>query len=147
MFAPLRLLKFARSKGFDMDYEKKYLKKMPLCLECGNRIRYGRTDKKFCCEECKTKHHNDMAKAGRAFRGKVMKAMETNYEILDELLRSGRDSADLIELAGRGFVPGIVTSYRKSGKHDVYTCFDIKYIMTRTRIYSIMKIQNLSVPL
>ncbi len=130
-----------------MDYDKKYVRRIPVCLECGNRIRYGRTDKKFCCEECRTRHHNEQARAGRAFRNRIMKAMEKNYGILDELLRNGADSADLIELVGLGFVPGIVTSYRKSGKHDVFACYDIRYIMTRTRVYSIMKIQNLSLPL
>ncbi len=130
-----------------MDYDKKIMKHRSLCLECGNIIRYGRTDKKFCCDDCKAKHHNDQAKAGRSFRNKVLKAMEKNYGILDELVRNGYDSADLIELMARGFAPGMVTSYSRSGRHDVFTCYDIRYIMTRTRIYSIMKIQNLSVPL
>ncbi len=123
-----------------MDYDKKYVRSRSLCLECGNVIRYGRTDKKFCCDDCKTKHHNDQAKAGRAYKHKILTTLNKNYEILDELIRSGADSADLIELMVSGFVPGVVTSYRKEGKHDMYTCFDIKYIMTRTRIYSVMKI-------
>lgn len=130
-----------------MDYDKKYVRNMPRCLECGEQIRYGRTDKKFCCEECKTRHHNNQAKAGRAFRNKVTSIMNRNYEILDELIRSGASSADLIDLMSVGFAPGIVTSYRRSGKHDVFTCYDIKYVMTRTRLFSIMKIQNLSVNL
>ncbi len=137
------LLKFALSKFQDMDYDKKYLRHRSLCLECGNVIRYGRTDKKFCCEDCKTRHHNHMAKTSRSYKHKILTVINKNYEILDELLRAGADSADLMELMALGFVPGVVTSYRKDGKHDTYTCFDIKYIMTRTRVYSIMKIQNL----
>ncbi len=129
-----------------MDYYKKQ-KHRSLCLECGNVIRYGRTDKKYCCEDCRTKHHNDMAKAGRSYRHKILAIINRNYEILDEILRSGSESADLIELMALGFVPGIMTSCCKEGKHDVCTCFDIKYIMTRTRVYSLMKIQNLSVHL
>ncbi len=126
-----------------MDYEKKYVKHRSLCLECGDVIRYGRTDKKFCCDECKVRHHNNLAKAGRVYRNRVLRAMDKNYCILDDLLKEGEDSADLIELMSRGFAPGVVTSYSKSGKHDVFTCYDIRYIMTRTRVYSIMKIQNL----
>ncbi len=124
-----------------MEYDKKYVKHRSLCLECGDVIRYGRTDKKFCCEECKTKHHNDRAKAGRAYRHKILAVLNKNYEILDEILRSGADSSELIDLMSMGFVPGVVTSYRKTASHDVYTCYDIKYIMTRTRVYSIMKIR------
>ncbi len=138
-----RLRKFAVSKNLSMEYDKKYVKHRSLCLECGDVIRYGRTDKKFCCEECKTKHHNNQAKAGRIYRHKILAVLNKNYEILDELLRSGTDSAELIDLISSGFVPGVVTSYKKVLKHDVYTCYDIKYTMTRTRVYSIMKIQNL----
>lgn len=126
---------------------KKYIRRMPVCLECGNQIRYGRTDKKFCCEDCKTKHHNSQAKAARSFKNKVISLINRNYEILDTLLKDGADSADLMDLMTMGFVPGMVTSYKRSGKHDVYTCYDIKYIMTSTRVYSIMKIHNLSVNL
>ena len=118
---------------------------MSVCLECGNRIRYGRTDKKFCCEDCKTRHHN--SQAARSFKNKVISIINRNYEILDALFKDGTDSVELVDLLTMGFVPGIVTSYRRSGKHDVFTCYDIKYIMTGTRIYSIMKINNLSVNL
>ncbi len=141
------LLKFVRLKKEFMDYGEKYAKRRSLCLECGNVIRYGRTDKKFCCEDCKTKHHNDQAKSARFFRAKVLKALDRNYEILDDMLRKGEGSADLAVLMASGFVPGVVTSFSKSGKHNVFTCYDIKYIMTESRVYSLMKIQNLSVHL
>ena len=71
-----------------------------------------------------------------------MAMLSRNYEILCGLVATGLDSADLQDIELKGFYPGIVTSYRRIGKHDVFCCFDIKYIMTRTRIYSVMKIQN-----
>lgn len=129
-----------------MDY-KRYERKMPLCLECGNQIRYGRTDKKFCCEDCKTRHYNNMAKAGRAFKNKVIALLNRNYEILDSIIKAGMDSAERVDIEAMGFVPGMSTSYRRAGKHDVFTCYDIKYIMTKTRLSSIVKIHNLSVNL
>lgn len=46
-----------------------------------------------------------------------------------------------------GFVPGMVTSYQRVGKHDEFCCFDIKFIMTKMRIYSISKLENVSVTL
>lgn len=129
-----------------MDYDLNK-RKQAHCLECGDTIRYGRTDKKFCCDECKTRHYNNIAKAGRMLRNKVIAAINRNYDILETLLRSGADSADIVDLTSMGFVPGVSTSYRRSGKRDVYTCYDIKYVMTATRVYSIMKIKNLSVNL
>ena len=120
---------------------------MPVCLECGNQIRYGRTDKKFCCEDCKSRHHNTQARAARSFRNKIISIINRNYDILDALIREGTESVDLVDLVSVGFVPGIITSYRRSGRHDVFTCYDIKYIMTGTRVYSLMKINILSVNL
>lgn len=124
-----------------MDYGKR-MRKMPTCLECGDKIRYGRTDKKFCCEDCRTKYNNNIQKETRAYRRRVLSMLARNYEILCGLIVTGLDSADLQDLELKGFYPGIVTSYRRIGKHDVFCCFDIKYIMTSSRIYSVMKIKN-----
>ena len=122
-------------------------RKTPVCLECGDRIRYGRTDKKFCCDECRNRHYNEQTKVGRAFRRKVLSQLMANYSLLDTLFRAGTTSMELIDAVTMGFVPGIVTSYRRVGKHDEFCCFDIKYIMTRTRIYSISKLENVSLNL
>ena len=129
-----------------MEY-KKNIRKIAVCLECGSQIRYGRTDKRFCCEDCKSRHHNAQAKAARSFKNKVVSIISRNYDILDALLKEGTDSIELMDLQAMGFVPGMVTSYKRVGKHDVYACYDIKYIMTVSRVYSIMKINNLSVNL
>ena len=93
------------------------------------------------------RYHYSSRKSSGSFKRKILAMLSRNYSILEELLGSERDSVDLVDLSSMGFVPGLVTSYRRIGKHDVYCCFDIKYIMTRTRIYSLMKIQNLSVNL
>lgn len=121
---------------------KKYERHLPVCLECGDQIRYGRTDKKFCCDECRTRNYNERARKSRTFKRRILNALTRNYEILDNLMKSDIDSADLITLTSMGFVPSLMTSFRKSGKHDECSCFDIRYIKTVTRIYSISKIEN-----
>jgi predicted RNA-binding Zn-ribbon protein involved in translation (DUF1610 family) len=129
-----------------MDY-KNYVRHMPVCLECGDRIRYGRTDKKFCCPECKTIYYNRQTKDGKAFRRKILRQLDRNYGILESLVRSGITSADMTDLIAMGFAPGFVTSCKRLRSRMEYTCFDIKYIMTPSRLSSISKIQNVSVPL
>lgn len=126
----------------EMDYKKKYDRHMPVCLECGDKIRYGRTDKKFCCDDCRTRHFNEMAKIGRAFRRRMINVLTRNYGLLEGLYKAGVESVDIMDMIAMGFIPSAVTSYHKVGKHDEYSCFDIKYIMTSTRIYAISKIQN-----
>ena len=129
-----------------MDY-KSHVRHMPVCLECGDRIRYGRTDKKFCCEECRTRHNNRQAKGSRTFRRKVLKQLDHNYEILESVMNHGLTSADMTDLMSMGFSPALVTSCRRLRSRMEYACFDSKYIMTPGRLSSISKIQNVSVPL
>ena len=130
-----------------MEYAKRE-KKMALCLECGDKIRYGRTDKKFCCDDCRTRHNNKMAKVGRAYRRKIMARLTKNYMILEQLIKTGTKSADVMDLIAAGFAPDIVTGFHKNRfKSDEYCCFDIKYRMTDSRVHSISKIQNVSLNL
>ena len=130
-----------------MEYAKR-VKKMAACLECGDKIKYGRTDKKFCCEDCRIRHNNRMAKAGRAYRRKIMASLTRNYMILEQLLKNGVKSADVMDLIASGFAPDIVTGFHKNRfKSDEYCCFDIKYRMTDSRVHSISKIRNVSLNL
>lgn len=129
-----------------MEY-KRVTRRTPVCLECGDKIRYGRTDKKFCCVECKDRHHNRQARVSRTFKRKILCQLDRNYGILDSLLYEGTDAMEITDLLALGFVPDMVTSIRRLRNHWVCGCFDIKYIMTPTRLYSISKIQNLSLSL
>ena len=131
----------------EMEYGKRE-KRMPVCLECGDKIRYGRTDKKFCCEDCKNKHYNRLAKVGRAYRRKIMNRLTRNYQILEQLIKDGVESVDLTDIVSAGFTPETVTGFHKNRcKSDKYWCFDIKYSMSDSRVYSISKIRNVSLNL
>jgi len=122
-----------------MEYQK-IIRRIPKCLECGHKISYGRADKKFCCENCRNRYNNAQIKAARSYRRRVMKAMAANYEILDKLLKAGVTSMDLFDIVNLGFSLDVMTSHHRVRRHDEYACFDIKYIMTPTRISGIMKI-------
>lgn len=122
-------------------------RRIPVCLECGDKIRYGRTDKKFCCDDCRTRHHNRGLREGRSFRRKVLRMLDDNYRILQSLLSSDVTSIEISDIMSMGFSPHMVTSCRRLRSHSEYSCFDIKYIMTPSRISCISKIQNVSVPL
>ena len=130
-----------------MDYSKK-TRVSARCLQCGDHIEYGRTDRKFCSDECRFTWHNAGSRNSRAYRRRILSQLSANYEILDGLCRTGTVSIDVLDAVAMGFVPGLVTSHmRVRGHDDEYGCFDIKYRMTATRIYSISKIQNVSLNL
>ena len=76
----------------------------------------------------------------RLYKRRILGALTRNYDILENLMRAEVVSIELIDLEGLGFSTGVMTSYKKVGRHDEYSCFDIKYIMTATRVYAIKKI-------
>ncbi len=122
-----------------MEYPK-IVRQIPVCLECGHKIKYGRTDKKFCCDKCRNRYNNAQIKVGRAYKRRVMKALAANYDILDRLVKAGVSSMELFDLVNLGFVLEAVTSHRRVRHHDEYACFDIKYVLTPSRISGITKI-------
>ena len=130
-----------------MRHRLKRMEPRTRCLECGERISYGRKDRKFCCEECKNKHHNNLARMSKNAKRKVLALLDRNYCILDQLVREGIDAVWLSDAVALGFSPGYSTSHRKMGSRNHYHCFDISYIMTPNRLSSISKIQNLSLTL
>ncbi len=145
MFNCVSWMNFA-GKACDMDYIKK-TRVSARCLHCGDHIGYGRPDRKFCSDECRFSHHNDESRKGRAFRRRILSQLSSNYEILEGLYKAEVTSINVLDVVAMGFVPGVMTSHMRTGGHDEYGCFDLKYRMTATRIYSISKIQNVSLNL
>ena len=134
-------------KRFSMEYGTGTMRKGARCLECGDKISYGRTDKKFCCEECKNRHHNHLHNSSRRMKRKVQAILDRNYEILSGLADSGLDAMWLDEAVTLGFNPIYMTSFVKGRRCGRYSCYDISYSMNDGRIFSISKIQNLSLNL
>ena len=121
-----------------MGYEYNNGKELS-CLECGTEF-YGRPDKKFCSPVCKNKYHNREASSVRHTRNYIITALQINYNILRDLLREGRRSASLQDLAIRGFNPGYVTGH-SAGKcgHNEYSCFDIKYYQSSSKVFNLRR--------
>ena len=111
------------------------------CLMCGDRIQYGRADKKFCCEECRNRYHNQMAGEIRSYRNRVLTALSVNYRILDALVRQEKDTAPIPELEAAGFRPSFITSCRKDRYgHTECSCFDIRYCQTAAKLFQIRRV-------
>lgn len=119
----------------------------PRCLECGSEIVYGRKDKKFCCDECKNKHHNHTYRSIRQYKRMVAAILDRNYDILDRLVKSEISAVWTADAIALGFNPAYVTSYKRHKKRSICHCYDISYVATDNRMTSISKIQNLSLPL
>lgn len=110
------------------------------CLECGDKIVYGREGRKFCSETCKNKYHNDRQHRKRAVQVKVITALAQNYRVLESLIAAGVTSMGLMEIVRMGFNDEYATSYRRIKGRDVLRCFDIQYCQTPSRIMKITRV-------
>ena len=109
------------------------------CLECGT-VFYGRKDKQFCSIGCKNKWHNRQVREQRLRKAEIISELNRNYEVLESLLKAGRVSASLVEMEKAGFNPALVTSHRKGRyRHDEYSCFDICYYRSGTKIFNVRR--------
>jgi len=122
-----------------MGYEKR--ESRPSCLQCGDRITYGRADKKFCCPECKNKFHNTQTIESKLARQKTVKTLENNYSILESLIRSGITCCTIEDISRLGFTTSLFTSTFRGREGCIYFCFDIGYRMSETRLFRIEKLK------
>ena len=114
----------------------------PKCLQCGNDMKYGRSDRKFCCAACKNRYNNIRRYAHTAYRDKINRNLEKNYVILNNLLKMRVDQIPLDEAQSMGFNPHMVTSVTKTGRRPVYhySCYDISFKISDSRIFNIQRI-------
>lgn len=107
------------------------------CLECGSEL-YGRTDKKFCCNECKNNYNNRGRRAFETSKRDTIAELTRNYEILRSLLGRHVRTISLVDLRKMGFNPEAVSGCRDDvDSHREFACFNIRYFQTETRIFRI----------
>ena len=124
---------------------KKYDETSPgerVCLECGDRIGYGRSDRKFCCDACKNRFHNRHAMSSRRYRQKVCLALDRNYDILESLRKTSIRSIGMADLENMGFNRNYFTSYVKRSTREMFMCYDIKYSVFHGKVVTISKLDS-----
>lgn len=123
-----------------MGYVKNEDRHSPECLECGDRIAYGRPDKKFCCDACKNRYNNRRLRAMRTVKLKVLNALEKNHAILERLVKLKITYVNVVDISQQGFDINYVTYYHRAGNYDEFRCFDIKFRISGTRVFSISRV-------
>lgn len=109
------------------------------CLECGEPVPYGRNDRLYCCDSCKNRHNYGERKLSIRNRTNVMRILTRNYSVLRTLLRENIPSLDIAQMIFRGFNPDYMTGCRRRPRYSECSCFDIRYNLTETRIFSIAR--------
>lgn len=107
------------------------------CPQCGKplMLTYGRVDRRFCSAACKNLWHNRHRYPSKEKEvKKVLRILFRNREVLDKLIRMDIHSMDRTTLLHLGYNPNYFTSLQKLRHRWVYTCLDIRYELTPTRI-------------
>lgn len=112
---------------------------MECCPQCGRALGSGRVDRRFCSVACKNRWHNCQRSPSREKQvQRVLRILDHNREVLEKLLRLDIHSVDRGTLVFLGFNLNYFTSLYRAGRRQwVYTCLNIRYELTPTRIKNI----------
>jgi len=94
-----------------------------LCIECGQRI-IGRTDKKFCNDNCRTAWHNKLHADTNSYMRSVNNILRKNRRILAGLTAEGRKKIETSTLARLGFEFDYFTRIEDSTRY----CYEQGYV-------------------
>jgi hypothetical protein len=104
--------------------------KTPLCLHCGDPIKSGRSDKKFCHSGCKDAYYNQIKSAEQAEISKIDLVLKRNRRVLKQLFNPQKDTIVEREVMIReGFEFGFHThiGITKLKKNEIIFCYDYGY--------------------
>ncbi len=114
--------------------------KITNCLTCNNELR-GRSDKKFCDDQCRTTYNNQQNPAPTLVK-EITNALKKNRRIMEALVPSdiGKIKVSYQKLITKGYNFGYHThTYTtKVGTHYVF-CFEYGYLKLDNDMYMLVK--------
>lgn len=106
---------------------KNYKINAKYCPVCKNRIK-GRSDKKFCSNDCRARHHNSNNRQNKSFANTILKTLNTNRRILEDLYRKGVFKIPVTLISSIGFNMHFYThTISSTGRNQIRYIFDIGY--------------------
>lgn len=110
------------------------------CLECGQPIGYGsRQGQKFCCSSCRYTYNNRNRVNSIKCKKKIEHILQKNYSILCHIIRLHMDNFLVNEAVAMGFNASFMTSVIRYPTYMEYTCFDIAYRISDTKLFKIRR--------
>ena len=110
-----------------------------VCPACGFEI-FGRTDKVFCSDKCRTNHNKVIYKKESQVISPVNSILKRNRRILLHLLTAGKHEVSKELLENQGFDFQYFTSLEKNdGTETHYYCYDVSYMIEDSGNVKIVK--------
>lgn len=112
-----------------------------VCLECGSKVR-GRTDKKFCNDQCRNAYHNRL-KNDKAFAvKKINHILRRNRQIMLHLIPEEKGKTTLLrdKLIAEGFNFNYHTHiYTTKKGHSYIFCYEYGYLPLENDLIMLVK--------
>ncbi len=106
------------------------------CLECQSPV-IGRTDKKFCCLDCKSTHHNRKVRLESKWIRSTNKCLMKNRRILRTLLEMGITRVSRNMLESKEFSFSHITSKSLSREGEALHVYEYGYRQSAETEYEI----------
>ena len=113
-----------------------------VCIYCGAKLK-GRTDKRFCDDQCRNAWHNSNPNRSEAFIKKINKILRKNRSILRFASPEGKTTVKMDFLLGLGFDFNYFTNiYTTKNKNNYHFCYDYGYLQLEDEKVLIVKWQK-----
>jgi hypothetical protein len=100
-----------------------------LCLDCNEKLN-GRSDKKFCDDQCRSNFNNRQQSENTSFMRQVNSILKRNRRILEELNPEGKVKINRKKLVAKGFNFGYFTNiYQTQTGKSYFFCYESGYLL------------------
>lgn len=100
-----------------------------LCLECGREL-FGRTDKKFCTDSCRSAYNNKTLPGVNNYHRKINRILKRNRNILESLNPDGKIKMHQEKLLKEGFDFDFFTNvYITKEQREYRFCYEQGYLV------------------
>ncbi len=111
------------------------------CLQCKEILR-GRSDQKFCSDQCRTTYNNNLNKDNYNQVRNINNILRRNRRILEELSSKDLKRIDHEILSRKGFNFQFHTStYTNKRGQTYYFCYEQGYLQLNDHLYFLVKNQ------
>jgi len=98
------------------------------CIECNHEF-FGRSDKKYCSDNCRNAFHNKQKADENQLINQVNGILRKNRKILHEVFNKGKTRISKEKLLSQGFNFTYYTNIYKTGQgKEYYFCYEQGYI-------------------
>lgn len=119
-----------------MPIKKKKQKRK--CLHCGDEV-IGRSDKRFCCTDCRTQYNNAVNRNANLFVSKINRILKRNRRILAEMCPNGKSRTTREKLLTAGFNFNYFTNEYNTKSGNLYKfCYEYGYIQLPKGGYAVV---------